>query len=124
MTEFILKTNVPPPEGWEYTGEFRLVSNGDWYLHQGLVKKWGETIPSFWCYPILRRKRWVPKPGEKYWYVDVTLTSLWSIRAVASYLVESGNCWRTKEQADAFAKACREQAEKIHDEIEHKGNEG
>lgn len=120
MTEFIFKTTTPPPEGWEYTGEFRKVSNGDWYLHEGEAKNWVAPVFSTWCYPILRRKRWVPNIGDKYWFSPAsgTISAFYDGCIWDKEKLKHGNCWRTEEQAIAYAKACRELAEKMHSELQ------
>ena len=120
MNEFILKTNVPPPEGWEYTGEFRKVSDGEWYLYHGNALRWDARGFSADCYPILRRKRWVPKMGDKYWYVNACGISSTSYEECAWDMekVKCDNCWRTKEKAQEYFDACRKLAQKMQDAVQ------
>jgi hypothetical protein len=124
MTEHTLKTTVPPPEGWEYQGEFRPVKFGEWYLQFGKALNWSSQNPSENCFPILRRPRWVPKPGGQFW----TATTAKHVHdreyrpdnTVDVELLEIGDCWRTREQAEAFAAACRALAERMHNEQENR----
>jgi len=55
MTEHTQKTPLPPPEGWEYQGEFRPVKFGEWYLYCGKALQWKVSHPSEYCYAIIRR---------------------------------------------------------------------
>lgn len=53
-------------------------------------------------------ERWKPKWGEKYWYVDSTIdhdSDLWEWEDFGfdSHRYESGNCFRTEEEAETAA---------------------
>jgi hypothetical protein len=117
MTEHTLKTTVPPPDGWEYQGEFRHATQGEWYAWFGearLCQHFTET-----CVPILRRARWVPKPGEMFWTVsEIGGAISWPGECCEAHplRLSSGNYWRTREQAEAYAAACKELAERMHGE--------
>jgi len=120
MAEFILKTNLPPPNGWEYTGEYRYVKSGEFYPSGSIAAQWKRSYQLAAPYPILRRKRWVPKPGEEYWYANNlgVRSTINMERWCDETNLEDGNCWRTEEQAIAYAKACRKLAVKMQDEVQ------
>jgi hypothetical protein len=109
MTEHILKTTVPPPEGWEYQGEFRPAKD-EWYRH-GQSAYQGTTD-----YPvaILRRARWVPKQGDVVW--------LWSPRYGVAQVRHDGDLFeaqisfKTKEEAVRFGAEVVALAERMHGE--------
>jgi hypothetical protein len=116
MTEHILKTTVPPPDGWEYTGEYRHATKGEWYAWYGEARLCGHFTET--CVPILRRARWVPKPGEEYWFacwdkVDHTINDEMPCDLCRQ---EERNQWRTKEQAAAYSTARKALAERMHGE--------
>jgi hypothetical protein len=118
MTEHILKTHVAPPEGWEYQGEFRPVKFGEWYLQFGKALNWSSQTPSENCFPILRRARWVPKPGERYWmaYGCGHVYMYADGRSLDMRAKEEFNRWQTPKQAIAYSKARRALAERMHAE--------
>jgi len=95
MTEHILKTTVPPPEGWKYAGEFRW-ANHEWYILGNRAFHGTTDYPVV----ILCRARWVPKPGDMVW--------LWSPRYGVAQVRHDGDLFeaqisfRTKEEAVRF----------------------
>ena len=119
MNEFTLKTNVPPPDGWEYTGEYRYVKSGEFYPSGSIAAEWKKSYQLAAPYPILRRKRWVPNIGDKYWFSPAsgTISAFYEGCIWDKEKLKHGNCWRTEEQAIAYAKACRELSEKMKDEL-------
>jgi hypothetical protein len=115
MVEHILKTTVPPPEEWEYAGEFRW-ANHEWYI-LGNRAFHGTTD-----YPvaILRRARWVPKPGDAYWAADGDSTGEFVNLGNRVNIIhrEEGNQWQTWQQAADYSKARKALAERMHNEQE------
>jgi hypothetical protein len=116
MTEHTLKTHVAPPEGWEYD-ELRAVKKGEYFLSNlGEALLWDNDEPSAGIYIILRRARWVPKPGEAYYSADQLGFIVPQNAPCSAVRIQSGNYWRTREQAEAYAAACRALAERMRDD--------
>lgn len=58
-----------PPEGYDYTGEIRRPRTGELYFYHFIEvrKSVGATCPPS---PILRKKRWRAKHGERYFTLN------------------------------------------------------
>ena len=55
---------VDVPDGWEATGEYRLVQNGEWYLRvDGGAGQWTYSVATTSNWPVLRRV----EPPETDW---------------------------------------------------------
>lgn len=55
MTVKMEMTLPDPPEGYEYTGEVRILKTGDAYTQKGRVQEWPNIGDSWSCYPVLRK---------------------------------------------------------------------
>lgn len=89
-------TELPAlPEGWEYTGEFRVPLKGE-----------AGADLSEQCQFIVRKVKWKPAIGERFYYVTPVTGISWDI-ARQAYLGEdlasSGNCFKTREEAEVAA---------------------
>ena len=63
-------------------------------------------------------KRWRAELGEKYWVVDIELSSTWSKEQNDGYdkvRYNNGNYFRTEEEAKQAAEAVKETFEKFHE---------
>ena len=120
-TEYVLKTQIPPPDGFEYTGEFRPVRFGEWYLSgRKACQRCVSITPSKNAFAVLRRAHWVPKRGEEYWFarwegVDHNTNDEMPCDLCRQ---EERNQWCTQEQAAVYSKARRELALRLHEESE------
>ena len=65
-------------------------------------------------------KQWKPKNGEPYWWYSVynkkALVGNWDIFTSAFCYWKSGNCFRTKEEAETKGKEIMEQIQKEYEE--------
>jgi len=56
-------------------------------------------------------KRWKPKVGESYWYIDAnTIEMHWTFNTVGLYSkinIHFGNCFRTRKEAEKELKKIR-----------------
>ena len=91
-----------PPEGFEYTGEYRVPNHAEPYLCESVAycnnghSKCPE--PVF----ILRKKRWRAEQGEYFWYVTTMTGCLDKAQdrwCMADSLYAIGNYFQTQEQA-------------------------
>ena len=87
---------------FEFTGEYRTPKLGEWYWNEGVLHSYSNNHYSMSydeCYPIIHlvRKRWTPKPGERYWDATTALP----------YSVKDTNDAAMYEVAFANAKAAR-----------------
>lgn len=95
------------PEGWEYTGEFRLPLHGERYfcIHSSKIELAGLYLPEHRQY-IVRKAKWKPANGEKFYYVtammDVSRATYCPINA-ADLAESAGNCFKTREEAEVVA---------------------
>ena len=101
-TEFV-ELQLPMLEKpYKYTGEYRRVTEGDWFMHEGMVRKWCLQHHSEDFYPIVEREPWVPQPGETIFVLgeigDITQV-VYSERLLG--LMLSGNYFKTKELAQS-----------------------
>lgn len=95
------------------------VIEGRWGILVGILldidKPWRESLTE-----IRPPKRWRAAEGKDYWtfgfYRRQQSTEVGHGADTARY--DFGNYWRTKEQAKAYADACKALAMKMHDEIE------
>jgi len=58
-----------PPEGYEYTGEYRKPREGEYALHNTIVLKCDNDEYNHFHF-ILRKKRWRASKGSKYFNVE------------------------------------------------------
>lgn len=95
------------PEGWEYTGEFRLPLKGEIYFYPygGTIQRAGHDFTEQRQY-IVRKAKWKPADGEKFYYVtammDVSRATYCTINA-ADLAESAGNCFKTREEAEVAA---------------------
>ena len=97
-----LEIEVPePPEGYEYTGEYRRSSEGELFLDDGMVLAGQSVAP--WL--ILRKKRWRANNELRYYCYVENNGDIFTIEDYQDYLdnsrYEKGNYFRTKEEAKA-----------------------
>lgn len=56
---------------------------------------------------FLKKKKWVPKEGETYWYISSTYGIVYEEINKKHYfdnaVIENGNCFKTQEEAEAMA---------------------
>lgn len=90
------------PEGWEYTGEFRLPERGEYYSYNAkptLVEldfMHGLSL-------IIRKAKWKPVYGEYYYFVKANgKVAGWTCRTYDMRVVV-GNCFKTREEAEVVA---------------------
>ena len=96
-----LEIEVPePPEGYEYTGEYRSSREGELFLSDRMVLAGRSASP--WL--ILRKKRWRANNGLHYCYVgtngDICTTDEYQ-GYIDNSRYRTGNYFRTKEEAKA-----------------------
>lgn len=98
-----------PPEGFEFTGDFRRAEVGEWYLlgpkarHAALASTGGSR-------PILKKLRWRAAEDETYWYINSAgspCRDYESRTQLHSDRHHVGNYFETWEQARDFAEATR-----------------
>lgn len=96
----------PPPEGYEYTGEYGPAGAGDFWLNYDYEAKPG---PSSCDWPILRKKtkgKWKPERGDLYWWVAAidccpsVYRCAWQDDETDADCMELGNCFKTEEEAE------------------------
>lgn len=100
----------PPPNGYEYTGEFRCPKNGEHFINNfGCVAR--ADILSVNAFPILRKKRWRAGYGLPYY----TVSEVGKVRKLierdnhlSDLLYEIGNYFSTQEQAQEAASKIRD----------------
>ena len=81
--------NAPePPEGYEYTGDIREPAEGEFY-YSGAVNRARVDFLAC-CYPILRKKSWVPEQGEQHWQLTTG--------NFRHQLRVEETCWRSSDQ--------------------------
>lgn len=65
-------------------------------------------------------KPWKPKEGEEYWYYtkafNLAISHKWCVENYDLLLWKVGNCFRTKEEANAKGKEIMEQIQKEYEE--------
>lgn len=65
-------------------------------------------------------KSWKPKEGEEYWYYtkafNLAISHKWCVGNYDLLLWKVGNCFRTKEEANAKGKEIMEQIQKEYEE--------
>jgi len=109
------------PDGWEYTGEYRLPKKGDHYFtaFRGVSKASFSFKNDNQL--IVKRKKWAPRTGEVYWFIRKTSFEAASSTFDPTYSSDnqnsfSGNYFRTKETAEWVAKKFKdllEEAQKL-----------
>jgi hypothetical protein len=108
-----IKVNLPePPEGWEYTGEYRRPAKGEGWLgiHGNSFDTSGGVAP-LGCFFILKPVKWRAEQGEMFYLVTnrMTVTSTTDIRTKSDNVqYESGNYFRTEKEAENAASAIKE----------------
>lgn len=101
-----VKMELPaPPEGWEYTGEYREPLEGEWCLTcEGEILQ-GDGDQDWSKYPIIRKKKWYPKEGDMVWHTTLdssgsaVLSIPWNGGTIQSGLFKDGRIYRTEQAA-------------------------
>lgn len=103
--------NLPtPPEGYEYTGEFRCLEEGELSLdqyHHWFIRTYRSTAPL----PVIAKKRWRAKKRCTYFFV----TARGAIQEVVegrdrcdNELYELGNYFQTEAEAKIMAQKVKQ----------------
>ncbi len=99
-----VKMNMPkPPEGYEYTGEYRPAKEDEPWIDPDSGVLIGETVA---CFPILRKTKWKPEEGERYYFVDEMMdvqSYHYESADLDNFLITAGNCFKTQEEAHEMA---------------------
>jgi hypothetical protein len=102
------------PEGYECTGEFRQMWQGERGLNiEKVMIEWPGPGRSEATYFILRKKRWVPEASEEYYYID---ENLMIAREQRGGEMDDLNMWKTEEAAKNVLKAVKELYESLDPE--------
>jgi hypothetical protein len=123
MDTIRIEMDMPmPPEGWRYKA-YQPPLKGEYYrTWNGRAAKAETDHPADMLAPILERVPWVPKPGETYWFYQITQNRVeprinrmhdWDEDALAT-----GNYFRMQFQAEKFATESRALADRIRAESE------
>jgi len=111
------------PDGYEAVS-IRAPRKGDLYL-----ESWGAVVVACGDFGkdgirvILKRKRWVPSIGEMYYYLDrLDRMEARGDRNHGCWIdqvrIDSGNCFRTREESQHAAEKTRELWLSLHEEGE------
>lgn len=101
-----------PPEGYEFSGEFRIAREEEYYLSSSLEVIRAGYTDTMALYPILRKKRWRAEDHGMYWYVDTDTDMVVegldnrTHRATSHYCM--GNYFKEQDEAVKYLKKIRE----------------
>ena len=96
MSKVEVAMYYPEIEGYEYTGERRIVKKGEWFLGWNLTSDKEEAMecrnemPTI-SYPILRPKKWRAANGYAYYCLGISEGKFFVNRVIDSYRNED-NC--------------------------------
>lgn len=89
---------------YKYTGEYRRVKNGERYIHEGMVQRWGLLEDSEAHYPVIECEVWVPVVGENFYIVNELGFVEDRVALSPAYLkscISSGNYFKTSILAES-----------------------
>lgn len=78
MTSYVEMQLPELPLGYKYTGEYAVPCDKDFYLgrNSGVVR-WSGPCPALsQYYPLIEKVKWVPRHGERVWYISITLSKV------------------------------------------------
>ena len=109
-----------PPEGYEYTGEFRVPKKNEWTL----LMESEELICTAIDFQrekrlILREKRWVPGSGEVFYMLagdGAILREKGTFTATDTYY-QIGNCFKTTKDVKLLLEEFKKAIEKVRTEL-------
>lgn len=107
------------PDGYEYTGEYRNVTEGEYFLPHltKKVKLWDDTGYSMAQYCIIREKRWRAAEGCDYYTMDSTFVVFDCSEdghAMDDDRYQTGNYFQTKKQAEEASTKIKQLLEELH----------
>jgi len=107
-----VEIDLPEIEGYEYTGEFRKPSGGDYFLTEGghYCRYVSAVCGLVGLRPILRKKRWRAEKDDPYWFIGSDLVCDYSKEtgdAWDNLRFKSGNYFQDRQQAEAMAEKVR-----------------
>ena len=105
--------DLPEFYGYEYTGEFRIAEEGEYYYgtngFQDLKKSMSRSNGFVF---ILKPKRWRAEKGETYYYVClrrcIVVSELEDGYTIDNNLWESGNYFKTMAEAETYLNEFKE----------------
>lgn len=101
-----IQVEIDVPEGFELTGEYREVEDGEYFFTTGNTVRSSEYA-TIYSHFILRKKEWEPKIDEEYFRIKLVNNSgrfMYSVqeclRGSKSSLEEK--IWKTREEATQY----------------------
>lgn len=115
-----VEMNLPDlPNGYEYTGEYRNVTEGEYFLPHltKKVKLWDDTGYSMAQYCIIREKRWRAEKGETYYALttDYIVFECTDVRSdLDNDFYQAGNYFQSEKQAEEASIKIKQLLKELH----------